>query len=460
MGGPRLFVAALALAGLTAGCSEQQNDVPSGPSFAPPVQNGCDAGAVSTLVKAEFGASSSQSSLATTMKNYGGKTAQATYVGYRLLDAIATKYDIAANQAAGTLNASKLTIALLKCMNVGSASVPASFETELGSTGAYAVRGWPGDARTVTSHDGTWVLEPPSGDNWEAITELATTGLPDSVGHLFLAYGHPGDADAFTDDELVGTVFDWSTLPEATFSGTGVVVGECTQPSNYIQHNRAGDGPEVLGFILPSCAPENGGLMPERDPRTFAERVVRWLSPKPAFAALVATVASGGGKSKLSPFGLINPGNVDLEPEFSWKKSGNTVGKPFSPTPKYQILSGGGTLFRQDYVLIWLEVLGNEGTNVKICNNWAYTNADGRAHFPEAYLNKSGGYTIRARTTGTISKPDAVGDDIPVVPAGESVLSPLINVKNGPVPACPNTYTGTGDVPPPPAPNAFPDLVP
>jgi hypothetical protein len=158
----------------------------------------------------------------------------------------------------------------------------------------------------------------------------------------------------------------------------------------------------------------------------------------------------------LSPFGLINPGNVNLEAKFTWRKSGNTVGKPFSPTPVYQILSGAGTEFRQDYVLIWLEVLGNEGTNVLICNNWAYTNADGRAHFPEAYLNKSGGYTIRARTSGTISKPGAVGEEIPTVPAGESLVSPLINVKNGPVPQCTNNYTGTGPVPTPPGPNGFP----
>jgi hypothetical protein len=147
---------------------------------------------------------------------------------------------------------------------------------------------------------------------------------------------------------------------------------------------------------------------------------------------------------------------VNLEAGFTWKKSGNTAGKPFSPKPEYQIFSGAGTEFRQDYVLIWLEVLGNEGTNVAICNNWAYTNADGRAHFPAAYLNKSGGYTIRARTLGTISKPGAVGEEIPTVPAGESLLSPLINVKNGPVPTCANTYDGTGDVPPPPGPNGFP----
>ena len=460
MGGPRLFVAALALAGFTIACSDQQSDAPTSPSFAPPVRTGCDANGVSSLVKTEFGASSNESSLATAMKNYGAKTIQATYVGYKLLDAIAGRYDIAANREAGTLNASQLTIGLLKCMNVGSADIPTSFETELGATGAYAVRGWDeDDDRTVTSHDGTWVLEPPAGETWEDITQLATTGLEDSVVHLFLAHGHPGSAAGFSEDEMVGAgfVFDWSTIPEATFSGVGVVVGECTQPSNYIQHNAAGDGPEVLGFVSPSCAPETSGLIPEREPRTFAERVVRWLSPKPAFAALVATVASGGGKSKLSPFGLIFPGVVNLDAQFDWKKTGNTVGKPFSPTPQYQILSAAGTEFKQDYVLIWLEAIGNQGTNVAICNNWAYTNANGIAQFPAAFLNKAGGYTIIARTTGTISKPNAELGDAPSVPAGSSVTSPLINVKNGTISACGNTYT-VGQAPPDPAdgnPNGF-----
>jgi hypothetical protein len=203
MGGPRLVVAALALAGFVAACSEQQNDVPSGPSFAPPIRNGCDANAVNTLVKTEFGASSLQSGLATDMKNYGAKTSQATYVGYRLLDAIAVKYENAADQA-NTLNASQLTLELFKCMNVGNAVVPASFETELGATGAYAVRGWAGDTSTVTSHDGTWVLEPPSGMSWAAITQLATTGLHVAVARLCLASGQPRSGEGFTNAQWVG----------------------------------------------------------------------------------------------------------------------------------------------------------------------------------------------------------------------------------------------------------------
>ncbi len=78
-------------------------------------------------------------------------------------------------------------------------------------------------------------------------------------------------------------------------------------------------------------------------------------------------------------------------------------------------------------MLVWLEAIGNQGVKVDICNNWAWTNADGVAQFPTAYLNKAGGYTIIARTTGTSS----VNGDIPLVPAGQSVLSPLVNVKNG-----------------------------
>ena len=74
----------------------------------------------------------------------------------------------------------------------------------------------------------------------------------------------------------------------------------------------------------------------------------------------------------------------------------------------------------------------------------------GFAQFPAAFLNKAGGYTLVARTTGTISTPDAELGDAPSVPAGSSVASPLVNVKNGTISACGHTYT-EGQAPPNPA---------
>jgi len=114
----------------------------------------------------------------------------------------------------------------------------------------------------------------------------------------------------------------------------------------------------------------------------------------------------------------------------------------------YRILSGGGTSFLQSDVLVWIEAIGNKGTNVDVCNNWAWTNANGVAQFPAAYLNKSGGYTMVARTIGTTSN-----GGIPSVPAGISVLSPLINVKNGTPGTCTTFHQGQPQLPDNPGPN-------
>ena len=474
MGGRSLPFVALALAVLAAACSKSPSDTPTSPDFAPPVQTGCNTTALSNFIKTEFGNASNEAKLATDLKNYGAKTSQATYVGYQLLDAIALKYEIPANQEASRLNPSKAAIEILKCSNIGTAAVPTSFETQLGTTGAFAVRGFPpSDNRTVTSHDGSWILEPPDGQTWQAITTLATAGLHDSVDNLFLAHGNPAaTTEGFTEDDLVGGVFDWHTIPTATFGSVstsaatalavaanadiGVVVGECPSASSYIQHNAANDNPEVLGFVMPSCYVVTQALR-EREPRTFAERIGRFFSPTPAFAALVTSTGTGAPKRTLSSFGLISPDFVNLEALFAWKKTGSIVGQPLNKpdTPKYQIRSEAGTVFLQDYVLIWLEAIGNSGINAKVCNNYAFTNANGIAQFPTAYPSKSGGYTFIARTTGTSSKPGVDQGAAPAVPAGVSLISPIVNVKNGTLPVGCSTFADGDDLPEPPGPNGF-----
>ncbi len=457
MGGRGLPLLMLAVAWVAAACSDQPSDGPTSPELKPVPPSGCSTSTLIGDIKTEFGNASAEAKLAGDLKNYGANTAQATYVGYRLLDAIAAKYDIPANQTASRTNASNAATEIFKCINHGAGTVPGSFEAQLGSTGAFAVRGFQsGDDRTVTSHDGTWVLEPPASGTWNGITTLATTGLPDSVKRLFLAHGQPGSTSGFSNDDVVNNlVFDWATVPEATFSGSGVVVGECTQTSTYLQHNTATTNPEVLGFVQPSCY--EAIAMREAAPHSLAERIGRFFGPSAAFAAVATSTGTGGSKSKLSPFGLILPDVVNLFAAFTWKKSGNTVGVPLSPTPKYQIKSQAGTPFLQDFVLIWLEAVGNNGTNAGVCNNWAYTSANGAVQFPAAFATKAGGYTFIARTTGTSSKPDVEQGVAPTVPPGESLLSPIVNVKNGTLPSCPaGSVFAPGDpLPAPPGPNGF-----
>ncbi len=457
MGGRSSFIVVLALAYTAAACSDRSADGPTAAELTHTPPSGCSTSTLISDIKTEFGTTSAEAQLANDLKNYGANTAQATYVGYRLLNAIAAKYDIPANQTASRTNASNAAIEIFKCINHGAGTVPGSFETQLGSTGAFAVRGFHSDdGGTVTSHDGTWVLEPPASGTWQGITTFATTGLPDSVKRLFLAHGQPGSTSGFSNDDVVNNlVFDWATVPEATFSGSGAVVGECTQASTYLQHNTATTSPEVLGFIQPSCYEVIA--MREAAPRSLAERIGRFFGPSAAFAAVATSTGTGGSKSKLSPFGLIRPGEVDLQPGFTWKKSGNAAGTPFSPTPKYQIQSQAGTTFLQDFVLVWLEPIRNNGVKAGVCNNWAYTNANGVAQFPAAFATKAGGYRFITRTTGTSSKPGIEQGTAPSVPAGASVLSPLVNVKNGKFPPCPaGSVFAEGDpLPAPPGPNGF-----
>lgn len=446
MGGRSLAPFLLAATVLLGACGDGANEVATAPEFAakpPPVS--CNFTTVSSRVRDEFGASSTESGLAGDMKNAGAQTAQATSIGYQLLASIGGKYD---GSQSSTSNAASLAVALLKCMSIGGAAVPDTgvFKSALALTGAFGVRPLvAADNDPVTSHNGAWLLEPPANSTWQSV-------LPAGTGTV-LVYGVPVTDGSFTNDVPKSGVFDWTTLPQVTFNDPGVVAGECTLESQYLQHNAAGATAEVLGFVTPSCFEQIA--LREGEPRTFADRIFRLFAPAPAYATLLTSTGSGGSKRTLSPFQVIGPTEVKLAPLFTWKKTGNTVGKPFVPTVEYQIQSKANTKFLQDYVLIWLEAVGNQGTNVEICNNWAYTNANGLAQFPAAYLNKSGGYNIISKTTGTSSKPGVVPDaELPSVPPGSSVISPLINVKNGSQGQC-VTFRPGDELPPAPGPNGF-----
>jgi len=438
MGGARTGTLLVVTAILATACGERQNDSPTAPELAGQ-PSACDFNGttgVKNLTKNEFGANSTQASQANSMASAGAGTAQATSFGYQILDAIGNKYD---SPQASTSNASALTVALLKCMNIGGATVPAAsvFNVALGATGAFGVR-FSGDADAVISHDDAWLLVPPSPQTWGQVS--GTSAL--------LAYGVPATNNSFTNDTPLTGIFDWKTLPEvAAFNDPGIVVGNC-QATGYLQHNAVGSGAEILAYLGDCSTVTAQGT--ERAPRTFAERVFRAFSPTPAYATLITGGTLGSGKH-LSPFQVENIVNVNLVPvNFSWRKSGNVVGTVFNPTPVYQILSGGNTLFHQPDVLVWIEATNNSGTNVDVCNNWAWTDADGVARFPAAYLNKAGGYTMLARTDGTKSN-----SDIPAVPEGRSALSPLINVKNGNPGTCVTFHRGDSS-PANPGPNGTP----
>lgn len=442
---------ALLAAALTA-CSDQQpsNQTPTEPRFAAAAKpaSGCDFNAVQQAVNAEFTGQTdvAVSKLVTDMKNYqgAGDVSNATFVGYQILDSLANPGRKQGTPAAG----STLAIALLKCMQIGGATIPASFTGPLGdTTGAFGVRGLTAaDAEGLLSHDGIWEIVPQAGQTWRTITTTGA-GVADSVAHTILVYGNVSSLTQtqFTNDTPLSSVYDWATIPIATFS-PGVVVGECSGDLGYIQHNPASSGGEVLGFVPLSCTGSTALLM-QSTPRTLAERIGRLLSPEPAYAALLLA-GSGGTKSSLSPFGKINPGAVNLTLQGQPSKSGNQVGKPLVDAKGNPLAvvasSDGGTQFKQPTVFAWLVAIGNNGSFVQVCNNWAYSNDQGTITFPNAFLNKAGGFTLVVRTVGTDQQSSASGT--PPLPPGQQPTSALFNVKNGAVGAqsdCqyPNAFT-------------------
>jgi hypothetical protein len=466
MGG-RLSRALLTAAGvLLAACGEQSRDVATAPEFAGGRPSGCNFTDVSAMTRDEFGNASAEAGWALDAKLSGSGTDGATFSGYKILRSIEYKFDAqTSGNSVDPTNASQLTVQLLKCMNVGGAAIPEDtiFRNALRWTGAFGVRGLGGDAvltplrpgltstadtRSLSSHDGSWVIEPPgtfdanglwsAATSWQVITSVGSTGIgADSLKDALLVYGRPSPSTNFTKDQLIGdNVFDWSTRPIASFGGangggyTGVTIGQCTAPANFLQHNPSSSA-EVLGYVKPSCF--KVVAFAEPPPRTFAERLVRFLSPAPLAAAAATTTSSGGSKGSLSPFGVIFPGQTVLVKGFNWSKSGNYVNQPFKPLVNYQLTSAKSTKFLQSYILVWLEATNNQGSKVAICNNWAYTNSDGFVSFPAAYLNKAGGYTITTRTAGAFTITPAGFEDpitIPSVPPSGAQVSPLINVKN------------------------------
>jgi len=467
-----------------AACGDQREQPPTAPDLATAAtaSTACSFNTIKKQVRDEFTVTADANavlSLVQAMSGYyPGSPAQATYVGFRILDQIATKGVTEGTPQAG----STLTKSVLACMSVG---VPAStldtldFTAALSDSGAYSVRGWTGsaasfiapDARVVTSRpDAKWVLEVPdcaddacstSQYSWTAfpigaptrtgITTLASqASLSDTVKGLFLAYGQPGSGATFAScqgsvcDTLIVGIFDWKTIPTATFD-PGVIVGEC-DTKGFLQHNPAGPKAEILGYVSPFC-PGHFVATRESAPRSLAEWAWRLLTPRPAYAAMALSGGAGSKSSNLSPWGVINPVSVNLTFGQKIPKSGDSVGQRLTDTKGQPLqvaaLSIGGTAIK-GVAFAWIEAINNSGSFVQVCNNWAYTSAEGIAKFPNAYLNKAGGYTLIFKTLGvnfSVQSPPGT----PQISAGTAPTSNLFNVKNGTVANDNGCSTGAPD---------------
>ena len=463
---PFVLVAGIVLAA----CSDSQPGTPTSPEFAAgglaPSKSGCDTkqlakdvdaawapntatnGTVSTLVKA----------LASALQN-PPDSVTATAKGFEILDAVAR--GVAVDSTTTAALASPVAVDVVKCMVLGVSpdSLPSTFVDALGPHGAFAVRGKSSDTLAVVSHDLTWSIKPVSPNDWRTVegtrsgtfnnanyTNATNTALRDSVRALFLAYGMPDSSlnaniTNFTRDQSVSPVFDWFTLPREVFQITdgsaGVQITQCGA-QGFLQHNPVSTNNQVVlaSFVANCPSGPLAGLSPLA-PRSLAQRLWHFFAPEPAYAVALSGGSSSKG-SNLSPWGVVDPGYVNLvfAPQ-KVDKSNNQVGVPLFDTSKpskplqVTAFSKAGSPFKQGSIFTWIEAINNQGTNVLVCNNWAYTDANGVATFTHAYLNKSGGYTLRFRTVGTKFSTSAGDTPIQVGEGPNPPTSNLFNVKNG-----------------------------
>jgi len=350
----------------------------------------------------------------------------------------------------GPTPSSALAVAVFPCMNLGTADLPTSVVTEL-TTGAFGVRSiLASDDEAVLSQDGDWIIQPPTGKTWNDIATLESrNGITGQVAHTFLALGHGFSTNNFvaSGDQLLSPTndaFDWAVIPTATFGNPYVVVGQCTVESGFLQHNIASNpNAEIFGFVQPTQCPD-----PAPQSLSFVGRMVRMLTPEPAFAAaaLLRTSAGtgGGAKPAFSPFVIMKTDQVNTSAFSVWpdvKK--NTVNQPFTPTPVLNPKTVGGVTFKQASVLAYLKGVVNNGTPSNICYNWGYSDDTGKIDFPFAKPTKAGGYNIIGVNMGTVATDKATGQSVPLISAGKTALSPAFQVKNAAAPTLCPVFDGT-----------------
>jgi hypothetical protein len=421
---PRYFayvvISCLGLAAL--GCGDNDSETsPTSPQFAPGA-TGCELSTAKSLVNSVFATSTSRQAAngyLQTIQNNGSGTLTATNAGFDVFALIAAER--AADRPAPPVNGSTFIKAVLSCMDVGTLPSSLDFTGALGESGAFEVRGGSAtDASlAVTSYgDPVWGLEPPLVGTTRKTWDQITVQPADVETRRFLAYGAPVAIapTAFTNEVLVGNVFDWSTVPTLTFSDPGVVVGTCViddQSSFLIQHLAKSDNEEIVpsDFVSFCGLSDLMQLTSAKGwtPSALAQRLVDFFTPRPLLAAALGTRPPGGSVGALSPFGAVNPDTITLSfPTNAQVKDGFTntriTFKDGSDIRVFVEPKGGTDL---NGAVVVLSAVANLGAPVVPKNNTAVT-IDGLATFPGLELNKAGGYRLVAKING-FGQNDATG---------------------------------------------------
>jgi hypothetical protein len=394
------------------GCGDNDSGTgPTSPQFAPG-PTGCNLSGAKSLVSSVFPTNASRQAAngyLQAIQDGGAKSLKATNAGFDLFALIA------ANRPVPAVDGSAFVNAVLSCQEVGTIASPIDFTGALGSNGAFEVRGGAAtDKAAAVSADGAWGLEPPldlSGTapvrlTWDQITNLPTPFNPASspVNKRFLAYGSlitdPDFLAEYTKEVLVSSIFDWSTIPTATFS-PGAVVGTCLtdeEDQQYlIQHHADADDGEIIPSATPSFCPASltrsraGAL----GAFAFARRVLDFFRPQPLLAVALGTRPPGGSVGALSPNAAVNPGQILLafaSKDIDDGRTGQVI-KAEGNVISVKVTPAGQT--NMNGVLVRLIATTNLGATVVATGNEAKTE-DGVATFPNLKINKAGGYRLIA----------------------------------------------------------------
>ena len=414
---PRYFAyvmtTCLGLAAL--GCGDNDSgSSPTSPQFAPG-PTGCDLSKAKSLVSSVFPTNASRQAAngyLQAIQDGGAKSLKATNAGFDLFALIAANRPVPAEDGSAFVNA------VLSCQDVGTISLPIDFRGALGANGGFEVRGGsPSDSAAAVTVDGAWGLEPPldlTGEDpvrliWDQITSIPVRFNPgsNSVNKRLLVYGAPAENPTdpeYSDEELVSNIFDWSTIPTATFS-PGVVVGTCLTDNlaqHYlIQHNATADNGEIIPSATPSfCQLElatgrNGSFSAV----ALARRVLHFFRPQLLMAVAVGVRPPGGAVGALSPNAAVNPGTITLL--FQGNVADGRTGQvlKFTNNQPVSVKVTPEGLTKMDGVRVHLIATTNLGATVVASGNEVATE-DGVATFTNLKINKAGGYRLIATIAG------------------------------------------------------------
>lgn len=311
-----------------------------------------------------------------------------------------------------------LTVLGLACgtFSLTGASTADAFKSALDASGLYEVRGGGSDAPSpAVAHDGLGGVAAPA------------AGFGSWLSGRGLFYGYPistFSVEAFggyaMDISLARPVIPPATAPAALIDAGVVALCAVDNSGNYeADQLRISKTSHILpvadGFL--SCPTEPP---PANITRTTAAGV------SIAFGTLGGGV--GGTIRNFSPHEVVFPGSVNLS--FVAQPANGASGQPLVGSDgqplAVKVEAAAGTPW--EGVGVQLAALKNEGSFVAVCHDIATTDENGIARFPDAILNKAGGYTIVARTL-----PSSADQDV-LTFAPDSVSSGLFNMKNGNAP--------------------------